>query len=70
MGVFDRNGDGATDGVELGRTVAEGGLWLDAARRSGGPGPSGPGCSCSGCLTAVLAVALLLGALLFSLGSR
>lgn len=65
MGLFDRNGDGRADGMEMGRTLAEAGLWHESLKRQGGGGGSEPGCSCSGCLAAVaIAVGMVVGVVL------
>ena len=42
MAVFDRDGDGTASGMEVGRTLAEAGLWHDSLGGSGGGSGSGP----------------------------
>ena len=74
MAVFDRDGDGTASGMEVGRTLAEAGLWHDSLGGSGGGSGSGPrgsepGCSCSGCLIGVGVVVLAL-VLLYNLLAR
>lgn len=69
MAVFDRNKDGTTDSLEVGRTIAEGGLWVDSLgggwNSSGGKGGTEPGCSCGGCLMVVAVLAGILIAIAF-----